>query len=445
MNEYLSKFFNFDQLSLIMAGLVIYIGICVASFASRYMKGDNKYNLFFAELIILITSVIIFTSTDNLLILLLFYSLSNFTLVLLMIHKSDWRAARASGVLAAKNYLFSIILLSAAFAIFYINTGTLSIKSINTTEIKSPDLIVALLLIIISSMQQSAIWPFHKWLLSSLNSPTPVSAIMHAGLINGGGFLLIRFAPLYSQSPMVLNLIFIMGLVTAVLGTLWKLMQSDVKRMLACSTMGQMGFMFMQCGMGLFPAAIAHLVWHGMFKSYLFLASGGAAQEKRFDLFYPPKLHNFIFSLICGMAAGIGFAYTNGRPFSLDDTSLILTLIASLAASQFALPILRASNFKSFITATFITLTAGLLYGASVHLITHIVEPMGIMDPQPINLLHIIAITIILLSWLYSIFGNNKTSNKHYSNLELKTYVMALNASQPNPSTVTAHRNHYKY
>jgi len=132
-------------------------------------------------------------------------------------------------------------------------------------------------------MTQSAIWPFHTWLISSLNSPTPVSAIMHAGLINGGGFLLTRFAGLFVQSTGMLQVIFFLGLLTALIGTLWKLMQHDIKRMLACSTMGQMGFMIAQCGLGLFPAAIAHLCWHGLFKAYLFLSSGSAAHEKEWN------------------------------------------------------------------------------------------------------------------------------------------------------------------
>ena len=87
---------------------------------------------------------------------------------------------------------------------------------------------------------------------------------MHAGLVNGGGFLIVRFAPLYLNYPGILNIIFIIGLSTAIMGTLWKLMQSDIKRMLACSTMAQMGFMIAQCGLGLFSAAIAHIILHGL-------------------------------------------------------------------------------------------------------------------------------------------------------------------------------------
>ena len=170
---------------------------------------------------------------------------------------------------------------------------------------------------------------------------------MHAGLVNGGGFLLARFAPLYVEHSILLTAIFVIGLATALLGTLWKLMQSDVKRMLACSTMGQMGFMLAQCGLGLFPAAVAHLVWHGLFKAYLFLASGGAAQEKRLDLGYPPKPATFFLALLCGVAGSLGFALTSAQSWFAGDTTLVLMVVAFLAASQFALPILREKALRT--------------------------------------------------------------------------------------------------
>ncbi len=228
-------------------------------------------------------------------------------LVSLMIHKSNWKAAQASGRMAAKNLYIQYASNGYGFFLFYLVTGESSISGVIQKNAHSTTMIVALVCILLSAMMQSAQWPFHKWLISSLNSPTPVSAMMHAGLINGGGFLLIRFAPLYLQQPFLLNAMFIIGLITAIFGTLWKLMQSDVKRMLACSTMGQMGFMFLQCGLGLFPAAIAPSHLHGMFKAYLFLASGQAAQEKRFDLGYPPKPLRFIVALMCGFAGSLVF------------------------------------------------------------------------------------------------------------------------------------------
>ncbi len=198
--------------------------------------------------------------------------LSHALLVRRMEHKSNWKAARASAALAGKNYLLAAFFMGFAFLLLGFETGSWTLRGILAyQEAASSTMILPLVLLILAAMAQSAIWPFHRWLLSSLNSPTPVSALMHAGLINGGGFLLIRFAPLFAHHPGLLTLVFCVGLTSAFLGTLWKLLQSDVKRMLACSTMGQMGFMMMQCGLGLFSAALTHLLWHGLFKAYLFL------------------------------------------------------------------------------------------------------------------------------------------------------------------------------
>lgn len=437
--------FYIDPLAMIMMALVVFIGICVGSFARRYLKGDTQYHKFFLLLGLLIASVLIMVSADHLAVMFASWCLSNLLLVRLMIHKSSWRAARASGLLAAKNYLLGAVSIATAFILLYIATGSTSIKTVINNYSEPAIILPALVLLLVGAMTQSGIWPFHRWLTSSLNSPTPVSAIMHAGLVNGGGFLLARFAPLYLKTPYLLTVIFSIGIITALIGTLWKLMQSDVKRMLACSTMGQMGFMLVQCSLGLFPAAVAHLVWHGMFKSYLFLASGSAAQEKRFDLSYPPKPLAFFCALICGVVGSYGFALASGKSWLATDTTLVLMLVAFLTASQFALPMLHQKPLQSLPVALIATIAVGLAYGANVHLIGTIMEPMQIMRPQALNSFHIAGIVLLTLAWLSILFIRNSKRTRQISAWMLKGYVMALNASQPHPDTVTAYRNQYKY
>lgn len=445
INRVFSPLFSLDGFAILMIALVIFIGACVCSFASRYMKGDIKYHSFFTQLILLILSVSLMVSVNNLIIVFIAWCLSNVLLVRLMIHKSSWKAAKAAGILAAKNYLIGAFCIGSAFVIFYYITGTTNISAIVHQDVKSVSILLALALLLIGAMTQSAIWPFHRWLTSSLNSPTPVSAIMHAGLVNGGGFLLVRFAPLYLHHSILLTVIFIMGLMTALLGTLWKLMQNDVKRMLACSTVGQMGFMLVQCGLGLFPAAVAHLVWHGMFKAYLFLASGSAAQEKRFDLGYPPKPFNFICALLCGLVGSLSFAYASGKSWFTGDTTLVLMVVAFLTASQLALPILRVKTLQRLPLALILTAIAGFAYGISVHLIARIMEPMQLMQPQPLNVFHILGIAVLTLAWLSILFLRNEAKMGNLPSWMLKGYVAALNASQPHTATVTAHRNQYDY
>jgi len=439
------KLFHFDRLSMTMIVLVAFIGLCVGSFAYRYLKGDSQYRTFFIRLTLLISSVMVMVSADHLILLLVAWCVSNWLLVQLMIHKPGWKAAKSAGLLATKNFSLGAISVAGAFGLFYMTTAETSIQALLHQHTLSPTLLLALVLLLIGAMTQSAIWPFHRWLLSSLNSPTPVSAIMHAGLINGGGFLLVRFAPLYLQSPFLLTFIAVIGFCTALLGTLWKLLQPDVKRMLACSTMSQMGFMFVQCGLGLFPAAVAHLVWHGMFKAYLFLSSGSAAREKRVDQGYPPTSVAFILALVCGLAGSFSFAVSSGKAWLTGDTTLVLNVVAFLAASQFALPMLQPKPLRTLPVALVGTGLFGLVYGGSVQLITWILAPMELMQPQALNGFHIAGTLALTLAWLYRLFLQKPAKAASPAPWILKGYVTALNASQPHPDTITTHRNHYHY
>jgi len=444
-SQFLITLFHIDALAIVMVVMLAFIGVCVGSFAYRYMQGDTKYRAFFVQLSLLVISVTAMVSADHLAMLLGAWCLSNILLVRLMIHKASWKAARASGTLATKNYLLGAACVAAAFGILYSTTGITSIQALVHQRTEPLLMLPALILLLIGAITQSAIWPFHSWLTSSLNSPTPVSAIMHAGLVNGGGFLLTRFAPMYLSHSTLLTAIFLIGIVTALLGTLWKLMQNDVKRMLACSTMGQMGFMLAQCGLGLFPAAVAHLVWHGMFKAYLFLSSGSAAQEKRFDLAYPPNPFTFICLLICGVAGSLGFGLASGKSWFAGDTSLALMVVAFLGASQFSLSMLRIKTLQSMLLALIITGMVGVAYGGSAYLIAWAMEPMQLMQPQPLNSFHIAGIIALILAWLSILFIRNHEKKRQLPVWMLKGYVLALNASQPHPSSITAHRNHYQY
>lgn len=440
----ITNILHVDALSLVIMTLVIFVAITIGSFSIRYLKGDRRQGAFFANLLVMVLSVFLMVSADHILLFLASWALSNFLLTRLMLHKHEWEAARQSSVLAVKNFALGFIFLGAALLVLYTTTKETSIQVILTKPIKSPWMIASGVLLLLAAMTQSALWPFHRWLTSSLNSPTPVSAIMHAGLVNGGGFLLVRFAPIVISQPTVLNIIFITGIATALLGTLWKLMQSDIKRMLASSTMGQMGFMVAQCGLGLFPAAIAHLCWHGLFKAYLFLASGSAAKEKRLDLDYPPSFKQFSLAMICGALAAYMFSLTSGKQIGILDTTLFLTFLAMIAGAQFSLPIIRGKAKAKLPMAFIATTVMGSCYGISVRIIEQTLEPLGISAPQQLNSLHFIAAVLLTASWLAMLFVR-PAKQKQYPEWLLKKYVQMLNASQPHPKTVTAHRNKYQF
>jgi NADH-quinone oxidoreductase subunit L len=139
----------------------------------------------------------------------------------------------------------------------------------------------------IGAMGKSAQFPLHLWLPGSLFAPTPVHALLHAGIINAGGFLINRLAPLFGLSSTTLHIAFVVGTLTAILGAATMLAQNDIKKTLGFSTIGQMGYMIMECGLGAFSLAVFHLIAHGLFKGTVFLNCGNVIHKARQEPAFP--------------------------------------------------------------------------------------------------------------------------------------------------------------
>jgi len=448
MNNLINNMFwiKFDGLSWVMTGLILFVSLSVGSFSIRYLKGDKKKSQFFTLLICVVLSNIIMVSTDHIFVLLTCLISSNTFLVFMMLHKGEWPAARYSAFLAAKNFIFGALLIGTALFILQDATQEFSINIITEISGDQPWAITAGLFLLLGAMTQSGLLPFSRWLVSSLNSPTPVSAIMHAGLVNAGGFILVRFSELYANQTFSLEIIFLAGTITAIIGTFWKLVQSDVKRMLACSTVSQMGFMILQCGLGLFPAAIAHLCWHGLFKSYLFLATGSVAQEKRVPYDTKPRRFSVLISILYGGVGAIAFALLSGKDFDTIDTRMFLIAISFIATTHFSLAILREGKIRliKLIIAFIATVFIGSTYGLSVHLIETILNPDILSTPQPLNILHVLTLVIFIMCWGLFVFSNNYKKSLQSNKWAQKLYVFMINASEPHAKTITSHHNHYR-
>lgn len=436
-----SDIFNFDSLSLIATILIIFVASIVITFSKKYLKGDRNQNKFYLLVFLISLSLITTFSVDNIFLFAGFWMINNLLLIQIMIHKKCWMAAVNSGHLAFKNFAIGFISLTTSLLILFNATNSTSITEIvHTTNLDPKIITISTILICISAMNQSALLPFHSWLISSLNSPTPASALMHAGLVNGGGLLLARFSQLIIKAPDIMNIIFVIGIATALIGTLWKLIQSNIKTMLACSTVSQMGFMIAQCGMGLFPAAIAHLFWHGMYKAYLFLSSANYANEKRFDLIKRPKISSFIVASICGIIGLIIFLKFSHINLELGQTTLAISILAFIVATQIALIILNNKITKNFILALTISAICSGLYGFSIEIVEHHLNA-ELLKPLPLNILHITCLSILVGIWLSKIFLSNKDFNN--SKIMQRLYVKLLNASQANATTITSNRNSY--
>lgn len=439
-----NNFIHIDTLSTIMLCLIGFVSVIVASFSLRYLSGDRRQPVVFFQIAGLTACASIMVVANNIVLFLASWMVCNTALTSLMRHKQSWSAAKQSAYLARRNFRIGALFLTAACALLFVSTGATSIQSILHSDMPESYRFMASLLLVLTAMTQSALWPFHTWLLSSLNSPTPVSALMHAGIVNGGGFLLVRFSPLLWEQPLIMQLLFISGIATALVGTLWKLLQSDVKRMLACSTMGQMGFMVAQCGLGLFPAAVAHLFWHGLFKAYLFLSSGSAAQEKRVTTTKPPSALQVVLAILCGTLSVLTFSISTNIPIGGYDTRQVLLVLAMIAGTQCAVTVLQKCTVVTLVLASACTVLLGAIYGISVSLIEHVLSSTNLLQPQPLGLLYGGGLAILIAAWfIMLVIGSMRL--KASQNWLLRAYVVALNASQPHPSTVTAHRNAYRF
>ncbi|MBI1319469.1 MAG: proton-conducting membrane transporter [Candidatus Hydrogenedens sp.] len=436
--------FRADSLAWVMSGLIVFVIINVRSYAMRYLAGDRFQRWHRFLVLVLGGGVLAMVFANHLLVLLAGWMVSNLTLVRLMIHKGEWRAARYSGWLAFRSFGLGFVLLGAGFWLLAESAGTASIEALVQQDELNAMGFAGLLLVAIAALIQSAAWPFHGWLTSSLNAPTPVSALMHAGIVNGGGFLLVRLAPLFAGETLLMHALFILGLATAVVGTFWKLLQTDIKRMLACSTMGQMGFMLMQCGMGLWAPAISHLCWHGLFKAYLFLSSSSVVGEKHSIVsaaaLSPARL---VLASLSGLGGAVVFAQTSGIPVSLRDTSCLMAILAVTAAAQVSVGLLRRPLSAFLMLGTFAAgAGAGGLYGVNIHLIEAALGSLHLPPPQPLDAVYTAGVIVILAVWAALLFNLPARFQSHDRWKQI--YVASLNASQPHPQTVTANRTAYQ-
>ncbi len=186
-------------------------------------------------------------------------------------------------------------------------------------------------LLVFAALLKSAQFPFHSWLPDTMETPTPVSALMHAGIINAGGILVIRLSPLISLSNPALLILCAVGSFTALFASIVMLTQASVKRCLAFSTVGQMGFMMLECGLGAFHLALLHLVAHSMYKAHAFLSSGSLVFEKPVAEYRSITAAAVVASLLS--AAGIGVLTAAAFGVSPLDEPVLLGIF-TLALAQ---------------------------------------------------------------------------------------------------------------
>ena len=282
----------FDPLSALLAAIILGISLIVHLYSIRYMAEEAGYGQFFVLLDLMTSALLFMVIAGDLITLVIAWYLVGVLLYFLLGQDTRSQTAYRFAFWTLITYRIGDIPLILAAALLYNAYDTWSLTTIFAGIMANPDAHqvmglpltdVVAALIGLAAFARSAQFLLHTWLPYTMDGPTPVSALMHAGIVNAGGFLINRFAPVFVHSGDVLNWIFIVGLITAVFGSLLMLTQNDIKKALGYSTMGQMGFMIMECGIGAFSLAIYHLFAHGVFKGTMFLSAGSVINNARQD------------------------------------------------------------------------------------------------------------------------------------------------------------------
>ncbi len=294
----------FDPLSTLMMLVIALISLIVHVYSRRYMAQEPGYARFFVLLDLMTACLLLMVSAGDLLTLLIAWHLIGILLYFLLGQDMRSHSAHRYAFWTLITYRIGDIplVLAAGLLVYVYGTGSLpdlfaqiSSQPEQQLFMGLPVLDIVAGLIAFAAFARSAQFLLHTWLPYSMAGPTPVSALMHAGIVNAGGFLINRFAPVFVHAGDILHWVFVVGLFTAVIGSVLMLTQNDIKKSLGYSTMGQMGFMVMECGVGAFSLAIYHLIAHGLFKGTLFLGAGGVIHAARRDDGVPKNdLYTFV-------------------------------------------------------------------------------------------------------------------------------------------------------
>jgi NAD(P)H-quinone oxidoreductase subunit 5 len=426
-----------DPLAWLMALFVLAIGLIIQRYSVRYLLGDQSYRKYFALLTLITGAASVTWLSDDLRLLLVSWAVTLLGLTWLIGLNRKWQVARNAATLSGRLFALSWLVLLLAIIWLVQVTGhwqlSLALSEDGLKQFAGWERTGVNLLLVLAMVIPAAQWPFQRWLLESVVAPTPVSAVMHAGLVNVGGIMLTRFAPLFNGD---LAQIFLLGLasISVLLGTGMILIQVDYKRQLVASTIAQMGFMLIQCALGAYVAAIIHLILHGLFKAALFLQAGSAV--RRYEITSWTSQRSLFLWKITGGALG----FLVGGVFWLTSPEEGYQLISSLilgwslsfawtrliACSQGGISRVAGFSLLGVVVMVFSIIhhvLSGLLY-ATVH--------QGTQPPMPVAVL---ALFILLSGSAIGAWLARDRSSTSFAVL----YLWLVRLGDPHPGSFESH------
>jgi len=359
-----------DVVSCAMAGLVTFIALVIVRFSARYLGREQGRERYVRWLLATLAAVSLLVVTNN-----LFWLGAAWVATSLALHQLlTFFRHRPQALLAAhKKFLVSRcadLCLLSAIGLISMASGTLALDEVAAWAAEVPTLPlgvqVATVLLVLGASLKCAQLPFHGWLTQVMEAPTPVSALLHAGVVNIGGFLMIRMAPLMMRAEGAQVLLVVIGSVSVVAAALVMTSQVSVKVSLAWSTCAQMGFMLVQCGLGAYHLALLHLIAHSLYKAHAFLSTGSAVDGWRAATLAPmrrrPSLGAWIAAGLVGLGTVVGLAFALGVSPVGEPALFALGLVVALALSPL---LVRGAGGLRLVLRSIVavTLVAGLYFG----------------------------------------------------------------------------------
>ncbi|HEX7339481.1 MAG TPA: NADH-quinone oxidoreductase subunit L [Rhodanobacteraceae bacterium] len=264
--------------------LVQFLGTIIGVYSSRHLRGERRQGMYIAALAVVLASVHFLLLANHWVTLIAAWMAIGFGMQrLLTFYPERGFAQLAAHKKRVADRLADLLLIVAAVLAWQaVGSGSLSVLMQHIAAgAHSVPLMASGVLLALAVILRTALLPVHGWLIQVMEAPTPVSALLHAGVVNLGGYVLVFFAPLLGISPAARWCLVVIGLISAVLGGTVMLTRVTVKVHLAWSTLGQMGFMLLECGLGLYELAALHLLGHSLYKAHSFLAASSAVRNTR--------------------------------------------------------------------------------------------------------------------------------------------------------------------
>ena len=367
-----------DPLSVFMFLVVTGVGFVIHVYSIGYMHDDPEYSRFFSYLNLFIFSMLVLVAAADFFFLIVGWALVGLASYLLI---GFWREKTSAVLAARKAFVMNVIgdvgMVIAAFAIFE-SFGTLSFVEVFTAApgmFRSNDdtMLLITLLLLVGAFAKSAQLPLHTWLPDAMEGPTPVSALIHAAtMVTAGVYLVARCHVLYELAPFTMYFIAGVGIITAVFAGSMALVQYDIKRVIAYSTMSQLGYMFLAMGIGVYSLGMFHLMTHAFFKALLFLAAGSVIHslDGEQDIRKMGGLKNIMplthATFLIGALALAGFPLTSG--FFSKEAIIMSSYYAEMGNFVFwAVAILAAGMTAFYIFRVYFYTFPGELRNPDVH------------------------------------------------------------------------------